>query len=78
MNHIFIPVREKFSRAEGKKAEYGIAVYKGFRKVAFVQNVANFSFVLCLCIKYTLHQLSPIHLPEVLDDCLSNATKSKN
>ena len=73
----YLPTREKYSRAEGKKTEYGIAVYKGFRKKAFVRDVANFSFVLCLCIKYTFHQLSPIHLMNVLEDSLSNATPSK-
>lgn len=76
--NVFMPVREKSLRAEGRYiTTYGIAVYKGFRKKAFVRDVANFSFVLCLCIKYTFHQLSPIHLMNVLEDSLSNATPSK-
>lgn len=76
--YLYLPTFARSSRVESEKYEYGIAGYKNFRKVVFAPNVAKFSFVLCLCINCTLHQLSNVHLFDVLEDCLSNTTANKN
>lgn len=67
------PTLEKLSKAEGDYITYGITVYDGPHKVALVSDVSTrFSFVFSLCIKFTAHQLSPMHLMDVLEDILSS------
>lgn len=70
--NIFIPVREKSSRAEGRYiTTYGIAAYQKKQKVAFVQNVSpNLFLVICLCLRFNILKLSPFHLADVLNDML--------
>lgn len=65
-------IREKSSKAEGRYiTTYGIAAYQKNKKVAFVQNVSpNLVFVICLCSRFNILRLSPLHLRDVLNDML--------
>ncbi len=68
---LYLPISAGSSKAEGKKTVYGIAAYQKNKKVAFVQNVSpNLVLVICLCLRFNILRLSPLHLNDVLNDML--------
>lgn len=71
MLYLYLPTSVGSSKAEGKKTEYGIVAYQKNQKVAFVPNVSpNLLFIICLCLRFNILRLSPIHLANVLEDML--------
>ena len=72
MNLYLITAEGCSQSTQGNKRAFGIAVFHNFRKVAHVHGLSDrLAFVLSLCVKFTLYQLSPLHLNDVLEDTLS-------
>ena len=70
--NVFMPVPGRFLKAEGNYIiTYGIAAYQKTHKIAYVPNVSpNLFFVICLCLRFNILKLSPLHLANVLEDML--------
>ncbi len=69
---LFRVIREKSLIQENKRVvTYGIKAYRNTKEAEYVANVStSFLFVLRLCMKFTVHRLSPMHLKDVLSDML--------
>ena len=72
MLFLYLPIRERLSSDEfGEYVTYGIKALRNTRKIIFISDISpSFSFAVSICLKFTLMQLSPIHLLDVLNDIL--------